>query len=104
MPDPKVPKFRDFYPHEIWRFLSVFRLNPERRPNFIRTLDQALKKKFATCEIFLPHFAGHPSEVLVDAYISCIYVVSYDSSLPCRVVSIPRVLHHPFPHQPTHIA
>ena len=43
MPDPKIPKFRDFYPHENWRFLSVFRLNPGRRPIFIRTIDQAKK-------------------------------------------------------------
>jgi hypothetical protein len=44
MSDPKMANFRDFYPHEIWQFLSVFRLNPRRRLIFIRTLDQASKK------------------------------------------------------------
>jgi hypothetical protein len=44
MSDPKMAKFRDFYPHEIWRFLSVFRLNPRRWPIFIRTMDQTSKK------------------------------------------------------------
>jgi hypothetical protein len=73
MPDFFLANFRDFYPHENWRFLSVFRLNPGRRPIYIRTMDQASKKS-ATGIFFLPRFAGHLSEVL-DMYISCIYVV-----------------------------
>ena len=67
MPDPKIPNFRDFYPHENWRFLSVFQLNPGWRPIFIRTIDQAKN--------FPPRFAGHLFEVL-DMYIPCFYVVS----------------------------
>jgi hypothetical protein len=44
MPEFKMANFRDFYLHEIWQFLSVFRLNPWRQPIFILTMDQASKK------------------------------------------------------------
>ena len=44
MPDPGRLKKKNFYPHEFWRFLSVFRPNPKPRPIFIRTVDQASKK------------------------------------------------------------
>jgi hypothetical protein len=54
MSDPKIANFRDFYPHEIWQFLSVFRLNPRRWPIFIRTMDQTSKKS----KNFLPRFAA----------------------------------------------
>jgi len=51
MPDPKIPNFLDFYPHENWGFLSVFRLNPGRRLIFICTIDQASKKKWRQLEV-----------------------------------------------------
>ena len=53
MPDPKKANFRDFYPHEIWPFLSVFWLNPRRWPIFIRTMDQADAADQAS-KIFFP--------------------------------------------------
>lgn len=48
----------------VWNlgdFLSVFRLNPKCRPNFIRIMGLG-RKKIAAGYFFLPRFAGHLSK------------------------------------------
>jgi hypothetical protein len=46
MPDPKAPKFRNFYPNRFGQFLSEIWTTRPPNPIFIQISDQALKNCF----------------------------------------------------------
>ena len=79
MPDPEMANSCDFYPHENWQFLSFFRLNPRRRPIFIRMMDQASKKSIFSPLLRRPPFWG--TKYIHTTYLCTIVVLDVSTLL-----------------------